>query len=237
MLTRDFTHDSSFTDYMKVVESIIVRSGKPSQTVLDLPAGNGLFAERLTSHGFRVTCGDINQEKAGYVYVNMEQALPFPDESFDFTVCMEGLEHVINPSEFVAELSRVTRKGGHVIITMPNVQNMYSRLVFLFTGEFYQFDPNFKRHPRGRMVDRGHVSALNYSSLNYLFGECGLEPALIEGNKFKKKILMPIYVVLGAFNALWLGWRARGPTAGTPYKLMINLKLMLSRSLIAVWRK
>ena len=176
MNQRDFSHDSTFTDYMATVEKIVTREGHAGQKVLDMPAGNGLFADRLRSQGFEVTCGDINRERPDYVYVNMEQPLPFADETFDFAICMEGVEHVINPSLLIAELSRVVKKGGRVIITTPNLQNMYSRLKFLLTGEFYQYNPELAQHPRGRLIDRGHIAPMNFSTLNYIFGEHQLTP-------------------------------------------------------------
>lgn len=237
MLQREFTHNAGYPDYMGIVERLVTRIGKPSDTLLDMPAGNGMFADKLRDHGFVVTCGDINQEREDYVYINMEQALPFADHSFDFVTCMEGIEHVINPTALVSELARIVKPGGHVLITMPNVQNYYSRLKFLFTGFFYQFDSDFSRHPRGRLIDRGHISSLSYQHLNYICQEFHLNPVLIEGNRFKKKVLMPLYLLIAAFNLAWYAKKARQPDHHVPYKLMINSKFLFSRSLIAAWQK
>lgn len=234
---QDFTHVSNFPGYMQQVAQLIQSNGKSSQSVLDMPAGNGLFADQLRQAGFKVTCGDFNSERPDYVYVNMEEKLPFDDETFDFVTCMEGIEHVINPHQLVAELSRVVKKGGQVIITMPNVQNFYSRLKFLFTGIFYQFEPEFSQHPRGRPIDRGHISSLSYTQLNYLFKENNLHPNLIRGDKIKKKILLPIYVVLAAANALHYAIKIAQKRNELPYSQMLSLQFMTSRSLIAGWQK
>ena len=43
-----------------------------------------------------------------------------PDESFEFILCYETLEHVPNPKAFVTELSRVLVSGGRMILTTPN---------------------------------------------------------------------------------------------------------------------
>lgn len=234
---KDFTHDCGFPDYMSVVEKIMTRLGRKSQSLLDMPAGNGMFADQLRTHGFVVTCADINQERPDYVYVNMESPLPFADESFDFVTCMEGIEHVINPTLLVSELSRIVKKGGHVIISMPNVQNYYSRLQFLFTGSFYQFEPEFSRHPEGRTIDRGHISSLSFLQLNYLFEEFRMRPVLIDGNKFKKKIWMPVYLAIAAFNLAWYFIKSRQAVPAAPYSLMMNWKFLLSRTLVACWKK
>jgi ubiquinone/menaquinone biosynthesis C-methylase UbiE len=41
-------------------------------------------------------------------------------EVFDTVICMETLEHLDRVSEAINELLRICRKGGHVIITIPN---------------------------------------------------------------------------------------------------------------------
>ncbi len=236
-IMKKFTHVANFPVYMSKVANFIEVTGKEKQLVLDMPAGNGLFADKLRQIGFVVTCGDFNSERRDYVYVNMEQQLPFDDETFDFVTCMEGIEHVINPNKLIEELSRVVKKGGHVIITMPNVQNFYSRLMFLFTGVFYQFNSEFSRHPMGNPIDRGHISSLTYTQLNYLFSEYNLHPDYIDGDRFKKKVLFPIYLFLGLFNYIHYKKKIASGKIDMPYSLMINTNFFLSRSLIAGWKK
>ena len=43
-------------------------------------------------------------------------ALPFPDASFDLAGTHRTLHHVAQPERIVAELARVTRPGGHVLV-------------------------------------------------------------------------------------------------------------------------
>jgi SAM-dependent methyltransferase len=46
---------------------------------------------------------------------------PFVDASFDAVLCNQVLEHVFNPNEFVAEMRRVLKPGGCLILTVPFV--------------------------------------------------------------------------------------------------------------------
>ncbi len=46
--------------------------------------------------------------------------LPYPDGAFDLVTCLEVIEHVGDPLALVAELARVTRPGGTLILTCPN---------------------------------------------------------------------------------------------------------------------
>lgn len=45
--------------------------------------------------------------------------LPFPASIFNTVICSELLEHVENDRLVVAEISRVTKKGGLLILTLP----------------------------------------------------------------------------------------------------------------------
>lgn len=237
---KDFTHVDNFTGYMRVVADFVTQNGKAGQSVLDVPAGNGLLGDELKAKGFAVTCADINSERLEYVYANMEKPLPFADGQFDFAICMEGIEHVINPHQLASELTRIIKPGGHIVISMPNVQCLYSRLKFLFTGIFYQFEPEFTRHPGGALVDRGHISALSYIQLNYLFREANAKPVYISGDKIKKKILFPLYAILWIINIIYFSIkekRATQPELNEQYALMKNTHLQLSRSMVAVWQK
>lgn len=49
--------------------------------------------------------------------------IPFPDGTFDSVLCSEVFEHVFNLNEVIAELNRVTKTGGHMLITCPFVWN------------------------------------------------------------------------------------------------------------------
>lgn len=46
-------------------------------------------------------------------------ALPFSNGSFDLVIASEVIEHTLDPAGFVAELLRVVKKGGELLITTP----------------------------------------------------------------------------------------------------------------------
>jgi SAM-dependent methyltransferase len=47
--------------------------------------------------------------------------LPFPDQQFDAVLCSQVLEHVFTPDEFLAEIHRVLRPGGTLLLAVPFV--------------------------------------------------------------------------------------------------------------------
>jgi SAM-dependent methyltransferase len=65
------------------------------------------------------------------VLANVEEPLPFADESFDAVVAGELLEHLQFPEALVAEARRVLRSGGILVGSVPNAFRVQSRLRFL----------------------------------------------------------------------------------------------------------
>lgn len=46
-------------------------------------------------------------------------AFPFEDNSFDRCICIEVLEHTIDPDLLLSEIYRVLKPGGSVMLTVP----------------------------------------------------------------------------------------------------------------------
>ena len=68
-------------------------------------------SERAVAHGL----GERFSYRQGEA-----QHLPFPDNSFDLTTCQTVLIHLSDPSAGVAEMLRVTRPGGLIVVAEPN---------------------------------------------------------------------------------------------------------------------
>ncbi len=216
----------------------------PGQRILDIPAGNGQLSERLRAAGHSSVCADINREKSDYVFADLSRPLPFKDGEFDTVLCLEGIEHVVDSAALVREFCRVVRPAGRVIISLPNVQNAFSRLQFLCTGTFYQFTPWMSRLLRpGEAIDRGHVSPLSYQQLRYLFGTCGMRLTGIAGDRWKKKWLIPCVLPFLAFGKIWMQRAAarQEPAIAADSRLVLrdlfSAPALFSRSLVLVFEK
>jgi malonyl-CoA O-methyltransferase len=66
--------------------------------------------------------------------------IPFEDGTFDRVYCTEALEHAVNPQAAVAELCRVTKPGGRVVILDKNVEHMGELRVVAYEQWFRRAD-------------------------------------------------------------------------------------------------
>jgi 2-polyprenyl-3-methyl-5-hydroxy-6-metoxy-1,4-benzoquinol methylase len=102
------------------------------QSVLDAGCGTGYGLEILNQAGAAELTGvDIDPvavEEASRRAAPLEaavahhdlHALEFADDSFDLAVCFETIEHLRSPRQGIAELRRVVRPGGVLIVSSPN---------------------------------------------------------------------------------------------------------------------
>ena len=120
------TPGPSLTTHIRMLERH-VRSG---DKVLDAGSGPGRFTLELLRLGAHVTALDISpgqlellRQRAPDVETHLGDITDlslFADDAFDVTVCFGGpLSYVVDRAEeAVAELARVTRPGGHVLVSV-----------------------------------------------------------------------------------------------------------------------
>jgi SAM-dependent methyltransferase len=119
--------------------------------VLDLGCRSGALTQHFVE-GNEVVGVDVDQaalakaEERGItpVVADVEEPLPFPDESFDAVVAGELLEHLAFPETLVAEVERVLEPGGSFVGSVPNAFNFQRRLRFLL-GKPPEQDPTHLR--------------------------------------------------------------------------------------------
>ncbi len=91
--------------------------------VLDVGCGQKPYARLFRSSqyiGLELDSPAARQnKKADFFYDG--SAFPFKNEEFDSIVINQVMEHVFNPPQFLAEVSRVLKKGGTLLITVPFV--------------------------------------------------------------------------------------------------------------------
>ncbi|MDG5492246.1 class I SAM-dependent methyltransferase [Psychroserpens sp. SPM9] len=74
--------------------------------------------------GYEANNGKPGLQKKDWDYGELDiisdiASIPREDASFDAIMCIEVLEHVVNPKEAIAEFTRLLKPGGTLIITAP----------------------------------------------------------------------------------------------------------------------
>ena len=117
--------------------------------VLDAGCGEGVlvdeYADRLDIIGL-----DANYASDRVTHGSLT-ALPFPDAAFDRALCLDVLEHLAYEEQprALAEIFRVLRPGGELLVSVPNLAHLQSRIQFLLRGRLIRTASEYK-HPGDR---------------------------------------------------------------------------------------
>ncbi len=96
--------------------------------VADLGCGTGTNAIAMAAAGAEVTAVDFSQgmlaqarQKPGagrvwFIEHDLERPLPLETDAFDKALCALALEHVAKPDGLFAEMARICRPGGEVVV-------------------------------------------------------------------------------------------------------------------------
>jgi ubiquinone/menaquinone biosynthesis C-methylase UbiE len=116
--------DARAAELSEQVRAFVLRAG--GERALDVGTGAGALALALAPFVAEVVGVDVEPEllsrardraPANVTFSDADAtALPFPDGSFDLAGTMRTLHHVHRPELAVAELARVTRLGGRVLV-------------------------------------------------------------------------------------------------------------------------
>ncbi|WP_341880167.1 class I SAM-dependent methyltransferase [Synechococcus sp. UW140] len=132
---------------IKVLSIVDVKNSK----VLDVGCGTGLFLKPIVNAGCSQLYGVDGPQgytdlaiNRGYKEVRIISDLnvcriPFSDQTFDFVICKDVFEHLLNPTHALSEISRVLKKEGLFLFHVPNHFPLIGRLKFLFTNSIDTF--------------------------------------------------------------------------------------------------
>ncbi len=139
------TVDKSYNSFdilrLKTVVNILKDLPK-GNLCLDAGSGGGHYLDFLVERftkviGFEFSKAGIKQskniirKKAFIINGSLVERLPFIDNSFDFILCSETLEHLDGLDTVLSELKRVLKSNGKLLVTVPN----FTKLSFEYIRE------------------------------------------------------------------------------------------------------
>lgn len=127
----------------KVAALLSVLGPVDGKRCLDLGSDNGVVSLLLRQQGGSWASGDLTPETVEAirglvetdVHLVTEDKLPFVDREFDLVVVADMIEHVEGEARFVAELARVLKPSGRLIVNTPHVRNTALRRLRLRLGQ------------------------------------------------------------------------------------------------------
>jgi SAM-dependent methyltransferase len=154
--------------------------------VADVGCGTGVFAASLAQPGVRVVALDFRPEglqrlRAERVAVWPVQAdataVPVSGDCTDLVLSLDVLEHV-DDVRAVAEIARILKPGGTVVITVPALPSLWS----------------------ARDDEAGHLRRYTRRTLTELIGQAGLE---LVDMRFYQCLLLPLVALTRVFGRRW----------------------------------
>lgn len=163
----DTSHDGKFVQcmYREILARVPDTRG---QRLLDLGCGNGnilkILNERIPAEYYGLDISEKMIEEAGKklgkaarLQVGDAEQLPYKDNFFDVVVCNASFHHYPNPEKAAAEMGRIIKSGGLLILGDPT---MPSIMIEVFNWAL-------------KWSSSGDVKLWKKREIRELFGRCG----------------------------------------------------------------
>lgn len=123
-----------FMSRRKFLLRLIQSLRKQSPVILDVGAGTGGNLLALSNYGDAFGI-DISEKAVAFcrerglknIIQCPAERIEYPDKTFDIIICLDLLEHVINPPEALTEMGRALKDDGRIIIMVPALRILWSQ--------------------------------------------------------------------------------------------------------------
>lgn len=154
-------------------------SPKKGQKILDIGCGTGETLSFLKEHLPKPELFGIDSSSVAIKYAKKRghknilkvdaKKLPFEDNSFDYILLLDVIEHIEDDTAILIEAKRVLKKKGKIIITAPALQFIWS--------EHDSAQGHFRRYVRRNIRQLAKDAKLKLEQMSYF--NFFLSPAII----------------------------------------------------------
>jgi demethylmenaquinone methyltransferase/2-methoxy-6-polyprenyl-1,4-benzoquinol methylase len=148
VIPTGMSRDSTFLFERMTEATLAATRPAPGRRVLDVASGFGQDAIALMATGAQVVGAEPSLRMTAFARLNSEKhegplphwvrgwsdALPFADASFDAALCKGAIDHFDRPEHAIAEMARVTKPGGAVVLAIANFESLSCRVARLIDG-------------------------------------------------------------------------------------------------------
>jgi SAM-dependent methyltransferase len=135
------SRDSEYLFARMTERTLDLAAPAPGRRILDVACGFGQDAAALAARGASVVGAEPSARMAALAQRAASErsgprpawvrgwgdALPFASGCFDAVICKGALDHFDRPAAAIAEMARVTRPGGRVVLAIANFDSLACR--------------------------------------------------------------------------------------------------------------
>lgn len=168
-------NDGYFNRVRREIEPLLPRQAKQ---VLEVGCGAGATLHWLRASGraLHTTGIEIAPRAAEIARTRVDHLLLGPVEtqleglapaSFDLLLCLDVLEHLVDPWRVLRALREKLKPGAMVIVSLPNVRHHQVLMPLLWRGQW--------RYQEAGLLDRTHLRFFGRRSARELLQQAGLD--------------------------------------------------------------
>jgi len=201
--------DDVYANDNRIAEFLTARMDITGLRILEVGAGTGRDSDMLASLGADVWTLDYSEESLHLMSDNLKQpieivcgdalALPIASESFDLVFHQGLLEHFRNPDQLIAENHRILKKGGYILVDVPQRFHYYTlikHILMFFDRWFAGWETEFSVSELKKVVADGGFEIAGF------YGRNLFPPVWYRGVRkilLKTGLHLPMYPLNSAF--------------------------------------
>ncbi|MEI8349182.1 MAG: class I SAM-dependent methyltransferase [Candidatus Omnitrophota bacterium] len=179
----EYSMDLSKVYYRKIIREVtqFLKKG----TILDVGCYDGSLGEIFLNKGYEVygieahdgACTKACQKGIRVIKKNIEEGMPWEQDSFDCVIAAEIIEHLYDTDRFLNDIKRVLKKDGILVMSIPNVACFTNRLKLLL-GSY----PRYCEYQAGE--GGGHIRVYTLKAIKDQLVQRGFEVLAASGANF-----------------------------------------------------